>query len=242
MRYGFREFYHVFNRGVEKRPIYLDDEDHFRFVHDLYEFNDEDAALNLAYYFDSQRNLERGVSVEQVLKNLQELQRTKARKLLVDLVCLVLMPNHFHLIAAPKRENGLSLFMQKLGTGYANYFNRKYERVGPLFQGTFKARHIVSDVYFRHCSAYIHRNPLELIEPDWKEKGIKDPKRATDFLSSYRWSSYPDYIGATNFPSVTTRTLLLSMFDNNPRAYKQFVLEWTTKEFRTLQEMKLAID
>ena len=236
------EFFHVFNRGVEKRDVFLDDEDRYRFIHDLYEFNDKDAVMNINYYFDSQRKLIREGGFKKAVKILQEMQRTKKRKVLVDVICFCLMPNHFHLIAKPLVENGLPLFMQKLGIGYTRYFNYKYERVGSLFQGTYKAKHLSDDTYFMHCTGYVHRNPLDLIEPDWKEEGIKDAAKAKKFLFDYKWSSFPDYVGKKNFPSVTRRDFLLKIFDNNSAAYKKFVLEWTLQDLELLTETKLTLD
>lgn len=238
MQKAVGEFYHIFNRGVEKRIIFLDDEDRFRFIHDLYEFNDKDLVINISYYFDSQRNLIKGASLEQAIKNLQQMQRTKQRKLLVDIICFCLMPNHFHLIVKPKIENGLSIFMQKLG-GYTRYFNYKYNRVGPLFQGKYKANHIPDNTYFMHCTAYVHRNPLGLMKPNWEEKGIKNIKKAERFLEEYRWSSFPDYLGKKNFPSVTERRFLLTIFNNDIIAYKKFVLVWAQTDLEKLKEAKL---
>ena len=126
------ELYHVYNRGVEKRNLFMDEADYSRFVHNLYDFNDHSPVLNVKYYFDQQSRTVQS----RVLKG-----RKEPRKLLVDILVFTLMPNHFHMLLRQKRENGISRFMQKLGTGYSMYFNKKYERVGALFQGKFKASH-----------------------------------------------------------------------------------------------------
>ena len=106
------EFYHVLNRGVEKRNIVLDEKDQLRFLHDLYVFNDANATLN---YILTKRHTEK-----------------QKRVLLVHLHAFCLMPNHYHLLLSPVRENGIPLFMKKLNMGYAKYFNEKYSRDGAL--------------------------------------------------------------------------------------------------------------
>ena len=132
----------------------MDDKDRFRFIHDLFEFNDQDSVLNVAYYFNP-----KSMEVEH---QYFEKQR-KPRKLLVEILIFALMPNHFHLLLKQKRGGGIVKFMQKLGTGYTNYFNKKYKRVGGLFQGRFKAVLVSEEAHFIHLPFYIHTNPLDLI-------------------------------------------------------------------------------
>lgn len=115
--------------------------------------------------------------------------------------------------------------MQKLGTGYTMYFNQKYERVGALFQGRFKAIEVENDAQLLHLPYYIHLNPVELIEPKWKKREIKNAKKVMSFLESYRWSSYLDYIGKKNFPSVTSREFLTDIM-GRPGEYKKSTREW----------------
>ena len=189
--------YHIYNRGVEKRDVFLDDGDYLRFIHDLFEFNDESLVFNVAYYFNSK-------SKEIKARHLEK--ERSPRKLLVEIPVFTLMPNHFHLLVKQKRKNGIVKFMQKLGTGYTNYFNKKYERVGSLFQGRFKAILINKEAHFIHLPFYIHTNPLNLI---YGSSTPIDWRKQTKFLENYRWSSYLDYIGKKNFPSVTSRKFLL---------------------------------
>lgn len=216
-------FYHVYNRGVEKRDIFLDDKDYFRFIHDLYEFNDKDPVLNLNFRFKSNYGAPSSI--------------VKKRKKLVEILCFCLMPNHFHLILKQLIDGGVSLFMQKLA-GYAYYFNLKYKRVGSLFQGKFKAIEIDSENYLLHLSRYQHLNPVELIEPDWKEKGIKNPKKVKKFLESYRWSSYLDYIGIKNFPSVINSYLIDSCF-KKPKGYENFIIDFLPKDLIKIKDLTI---
>jgi putative transposase len=191
------EIYHVCSRGVERRDIFLEDKDYLRFIHNLYEFNDEGPVLNTYY----RRPYEAGPH-----------KIRKERKQVVDILTFTLMPNHYHLLLTQRRDLGITNFMHKLGTGYAMYFNEKYQRSGVLFQGTFKAIHVEREAHLTHLPFYIHANPLDLKFPEWRQGKMRDPEAAIKFLEEYRWSSFPDYIGRKNFPSVVNRTLLSQMF------------------------------
>lgn len=210
--------YHIYNRGVEERKIFLDDKDYFRFVHNLFEFNDEAPAMNLYY------KLPQIQSYEVQLRKIRKIER-EPRKLLVEIMAFCLMPNHYHIFVRQKVDNGIVRFMQKLGTGYTNYFNKKYKRVGGLLQGRFKAILIKGESHFIHLPYYIHLNPLDIKFPEWREREIKNYKEAMEFLENYRWSSFPDYIGKKNFPSVTQRESLSDFF-GGPEQYKKDMIKW----------------
>ena len=208
------EIYHIYNRGVEKRRVFLDDEDRLRFIHDLFEFNDIEPAPNLTYHIGHKQSKEVGLP-----------KNRKRRQLIVELIAFCLMPDHYHLIVRQKTDNGITEFMRKLGTGYTNYFNKKYQRVGHLFQGKYKSVRIVTESHFIHLPYYIHLNPLDLIAPSWRERKLKNYREAVSFLNNYRWSSLLDYIGQENFPSVTQRKFLLDFFDG-PKSYKKNIFGW----------------
>lgn len=129
--------------------------------------------------------------------------------------------------------------MKKLAGGYAKYFNEKYDRVGSLFQGRFKAIEVAGESYFLQLSRYIHLNPLSLIEPEWKEEGIKNRRKVREFLENYRWSSYLDYIGSKNFPSLTAREFLIGLFDGNVDEYGKFVREWDPGNLENIDNLTL---
>jgi len=213
------QIYHVYNRGVDKREIFLNTKDYFRFIHDLFEFNDQDYADNLNYRFAlTLKNQSMGVELPYIIQK-------KPRKLLVEILEFCLMPNHYHLLLKQECDNGITKFMQKLGTGYTNYFNQKYERTGSLFQGRFKAILIENDSHFLHIPYYIHLNPLDLKFPHWRNRKIRNYKKVMGFLENYRWSSLKDYVGKKNFPSVTQREFLLKCFGGHDE-YKKEILNW----------------
>lgn len=208
------EIYHVLNRGVDKRKIFLDKQDYFRFVHDLFEFNNQERVNTTFYYFNKNNDIaSRKINVK------------KPRRLIVDIYAFCLMPNHYHLLLSSRIEGGISKFMKKLNMGYAKYFNQKYERKGTLFESRYKSVLIKQDAHFIYIPYYIHFNPLDLIAPEWREGKLNNYKKAIKFLNTYRWSSHLDYLGKRNFPSVTNREFLLEFFGNE-EAYSKSILSW----------------
>ena len=162
-------FYHVYNRGVEKRNIFLDRDDHLAFLHLL------KTALSPVQGATLPRN------------------RRKKFHDKIDLMAYCLMPNHYHLLLRQKTISGLTEFIRSLSTSYSMYFNKRYRRVGSLFQGIFKATDIRDENYLLWVSRYIHRNP-----PDFQ---------------TYPYSSYDDYLGKRKIDWLNT-SLLLDFFES----------------------------
>ena len=204
------EIYHVFNRGVDRRIVFEGDGDYFRFISSLYEFNNKDKIKM------RDRILERMALKQNYTFSKGVDKAKKVREKIVEVIAFCLMPNHYHLILRQIADNGISIFMQKIGSGYTNYFNQKYDRVGggSLFQGKFKAIHMAENRQFLNLITYVFANPAGIIYPEWKDNGLVDPGKTIDFLNSYRWSSYLDSIGIKNFPSVTDRDFIGNMFDD----------------------------
>ena len=216
-------FYHIYDRGVEKRNIFQEDIDYVRFIHDMYEFNDDNfvASSNVRLSCRSPK----GATEKLVELVFIEKKDKKPRKLLVDILAFCLMPNHYHFILRQKIDNGITKFMHKLGTGYTNYFNLKNERTGSLFQGSYRAKEIDQQNYFDYLLFYLHFNPLDLIGENWREKGKKDSRKYEDFLKNYRWSSHLDYFGQKNFPSVISRDFYLDLLKGE-LGYKNQIKDW----------------
>lgn len=201
------EFYHVYNRGVEKREIFLTKTDHERFLRLLFVANG-----NEPFKFDRLKG-----------KCLKEINRGSP---LVAIGAYALMPNHFHLLLKEITEGGIGAFMEKLTTAYSTYFNKSNDRVGSLFQGTYKAEHAESDEYLKYLLAYIHLNPVKLIEPKWRVEGISDKKKAMDFLETYRYSSYLDFIGTQREESaILTRNVFPNYFSHSLE-FEDFMEDW----------------
>lgn len=179
------EFYHLYNRGTDKRVIFNDKDDYLRFLHLLHLTN----------------NTER-INVRDLSKDDDDLFTAEVTQRLVAIGAYCLMPNHYHLLVTPVVEDGLSLFIQKLSTSYSMYFNKKYERTGTLFEGKFKSQLVDDDRYLKYLFSYIHLNPVKLIQKDWKEAGLKDRKATEAFLSEYEYSSYQEACGKSRTQSV----------------------------------------
>lgn len=205
-------YYHVYNRGVDKRVIFDNPKDFGRFINCLHFFN----SHNRIWLADT-------VGRQQVENSHQEK--------LVDIICYCLMPNHFHFLLKQKVDNGICTFMRKVSTGYSMYFNITRKRTGSLFQGRFKAKIIESDDYLSHLSRYIHLNPVELIEPGWKEQGIKNRKKAFDFINKYPWSSYASYLSGMS-SKIVRKNILHEMF--SAENHRKFVEEWALKDLNSI--------
>lgn len=225
------EFYHTYNRGVEKRKLFLDKSDYFRGVHDLYELNDANAAVNLHR------------SIVGLTKSNNLDKPKEPREKLVDIGVWSLMPNHYHLFSNPIKDSGLTNFHRKFGIGFANFFNTKYKRSGALFQGRYKKVHVTDDRQALQLICYIHSNPLDLWKPNWKEKGLTNSEiqDALKFLEKeYRWSSHLDWWGIKNFPSLID-TGFMKRFFESPEEYRKFFIDWLRYYEKNIQDIKKFI-
>jgi len=228
------KIYHIYNRGVDKRNIFLEEEDYLRAIHNLFEFNDTNPAKNIYYKTFIIRKPE---SYEAQLRKIQA--GSGHRKLLVKILAFCLMPNHFHLLLQQAREEGITQFMHKFGTGYTNFFNKKYKRSGSLFQGRFKAVSLERNEHLLHLPFYIHLNPLDINFIEWRERKLFDFKKATNFIKTYRWSSYMDYVGIKNFPSVTQRDFLENFYQGMD--FEEEMMSWL-KSFDLGNLEKMALE
>lgn len=139
---------------------------------------------------------------------------------IVDFLAFALMPNHYHLFLREIREGGISLFMQKLG-GYTDYFNGQHKRSGSLFQARYNLNPIKDDNQLIATFHYIHTNAVELWEPGWKDFRVKDYQGAIKNLYNYKYSSFLDYVGKKNVPSITNRGFLLNFFGGTENIKKE---------------------
>ena len=212
VQFNSDSYYHVYNRGVDKRDIFLDKRDYQRFLYLLFTCNDTKPILNSQFYYKGFASIDK---------------YPRERDLLVDILCFCLMPNHYHLLLKQRVDNGIPFFMQKFGTGYTMYFNTRYKRNGVLLQGVFKAKYIDKEEYLTHLSRYIHLNAAELKEPGWKEKGLT--KHTFESIKRYSWSSYSDYLGKEQFSKILNREIMAELY-RSPQQYEQFVKDWVTKD------------
>lgn len=158
------QYYHIFNRGSDKRDIFIDPDDYSRFIQTFYYYQFLGPKLRFSKF------------IKQKIVTFEPL----AEKKVVEVICYCLMPNHFHFLVKQLKDNGISIFISQLANSYTRYFNTKRNRVGPLLQGAFKAVPVESDEQLLHLSRYIHLNPI-----------VSDLVKVLD---NYQWSSYAEYI------------------------------------------------
>lgn len=229
-------YVHVYNRGNRKARIVRSDKDKWRFMQALRFFNDSNSSLNIL------RKISRLKSdfnrQPQSVFELGWPRNWLDKKPLVKILCYCLLPNHFHLLLKEIRENGVSKFMQKLGTGYTNYSNLKYQEVGSVFQGGYKSRTITEDIYLQHLSVYIQIiNVLELF-PGGLEKALQNINKALKFVEEYPFSSYQDFIGIRK-SLIINKDILGEIFPT-PKGYKSFVRDVIKgKKYELLGDLKL---
>jgi putative transposase len=226
------ELFHIMDRGVDKRQVFMDDQDYFRFIHDLYEFNDEKPSNSTHFMFYNSPSWDIGCPKLEI--------RRRKRDCLVKIHAFVLMPNHYHLFISAVVEDGIPKFMKKLNMGYSKYFNEKNERKGALWQGKYKSVPVTGDGHFLYLPYYIHFNPLDLVAPEWRKRNIPNKEKAIEFLKTYRWSSHLDYLGQKNFPSVTDRSFLLKCFGGTEGYSKAFENEM--KNFSMENVMSITLE
>lgn len=182
------EYYHVYTRGVEKRVVFQNESDKERFLGLLLIANQKKSVRTADLLKSSRGEPPR-------MRQVFRLKPESPTETLTDILAYAMMPNHIHLVVRERGAGGISKFMLKLMTAYSMYFNKKYERSGPLFTRPFRSKHIGSDDYLRWVFAYVHLNPLELLQKDWKERGVANPSAATAFMHGYRYASFRDYFG-----------------------------------------------
>ncbi len=175
------QYYHVYNRGVEKRLIFLDEQDYRVFL-----------GILKKYLSGENHNT----------NNRHKFQRLDEK---IQLLAYCLMPNHFHMMLYQISEDGVTQLMRRLCTGYAMYFNDRYKRVGPLFQGTYKACLINKDDYLHHISRYIHLNPQD--------------------YQTWSYSSLDFYKGNKKASWLNTQPVL-DLFNGDNIAYLDFVKDY----------------
>ena len=210
--------YHIYNRGVEKRIILEDKQDYYIFLKYLKEYLEPPKTLGeYAKTFTLKGSTFKGVP--RVPNNYEDK---------IDLLAYCLMPNHFHLLVKQKDEKSIKDFMKSLLTRYSMYFNKRYQRVGPLFQGIYKAVLVNDEDYLLHLSRYIHLNPKEL---------------NIDILNAY--SSYQEYL-RMRITDWVKPDLILSYFETGTvkgfkklNSYKDFVEKYAIDSSEVLGQLVL---
>lgn len=206
-KFSVDEFYHVYNRGNNKTLIFLSREDKIRFQKLLFVCNSSKPVV-----FKSIQGLP-----------LDTIDRGDP---LVEIGAYCLMDNHFHFLVREKIDGGISRFLEKVSTAYSMYFNKKYARTGALFEGTFRAKHVDTDEYLKYLFAYIHLNPVKMIDGSWKETGIKDREQAKEYLRRYAFSSYLEYTGRSRPEGKILNKGAFPEYFSEHQDFENFIEDW----------------
>ena len=194
------EFYHLYNRGNDKRIIFADRKDYEHF-------------LFLMHICNTTKNIES--------RNINE--TFNREETLVDIGAYCLMPNHFHILVHEKTEGGISKYMLKLMTGYSMYFNKKYERTGKLYEGVFKSTHAKNDGYLKYLYSYIHLNPAKLIDKNWKTSKNRNIANLLKYVFDYKYSSLQEYM---NLKFKIKNSIPFPTYFKKPNDHKKELFEW----------------
>ena len=185
------EYYHIFNRGVDKREIFSDAEDYERFLLSIDLLNDKYDGLMIEW-----RDFKKS-DPKAKFDNFLKLGFRK-RDSLVEVVAYCLNPNHYHFILKQVVDKGIGKFFHKIGTSHSKYYNDKYKRNGSLFQGAYKAIMIDSNEYLLYLSAYVNKN--NFIHGYSKNK-------------IWKYSSLPEYLGIRK-SKIINKNIILDQFRN----------------------------
>lgn len=210
-------YYHIYNRGVAKQKVYVDEQDFGVFLSycKTYLLPKDVTALQDVLSSDASSK-----EKDRALKLLR--MNNFADTIKLHAYCL--MPNHFHMLLYQKEADSMDRFMNSLGTRFAMYFNKKYKRVGPIFQGVYKAVRITSEEQLMYLTKYIHRNP--------------DPDQGKTF-QSYPYSSYAAYCGLVKIPWVL-RDFIVDIVSQNAK-HKQKKYQEFVEERRDYEEMAVIL-
>lgn len=208
------QLYHVLNRGVASQPIFLSKRNYQRALEAILYYQNKNVPLSYSRFL-----VLSGQRRQEILDRLR-----KERNFLIEIIAYSLMPNHVHFLVKQVQKNGISIFMSKFSNSYTRYFNTSPKRVGPLFQGKFKAVRIEIDEQLLHVSRYIHLNAYS----SYVVKTLKE-------LENYPYSSLPEYL-APSEDDWCQKEDVLGHF-KNPAAYKKFVFDQADYQ-RKLEEIK----
>lgn len=218
------EYYHVYSRTILSLPEFKDNRNASRLAKAFLAANSTESAVAFKYLRNNQRP---------TFKKLAEIAK-KGDKL-VDILCYVIMPNHYHLLLRERVENGITDFVRKSNTSIAKYINIKKDRKGPLFESRFLSKHIDSNEYLLHLSLYIHLNPLDFIDnKNWRKGNLKKWNIKKGQLMDYPWSSLKYFLKYRSVDFVVSGTKIIEdQFDNNVE-YEKFLRDWSENDLQKL--------
>jgi len=195
------EYYHVYNRGNNKQTLFYDTLDYQFFLICLFRYN----TVNKVRSFNNENDR------------------------LVSVVSYTLLPNHFHLMLRQEVEDGISEFMYRLQRSFSLYSNRKRGRVGTIYEGPFKAKHVSTEAYFDHLPRYIHLNIVDLLTHEWRNGNISNWKEAMEVMANYPWSSHASYLTKQQGLPILNMDIINDLFPSKSE-YETFIRTWAMSD------------
>lgn len=195
------EIYHIFNRSLDQQPIFTLKRNCQRalLTLDFYRFKNPPLRLSKALLLEKEAR-------KKFFNNL----KLNGEKL-VEIISYCLMPNHFHFLLKQRLDNGIAKFVGNFTNSYTRYLNTKSKRVGPFFQGIFKAVRIENEEQLIHVSRYIHLNPVTSFV-------VKE-----DSLELYPYSSLLEFLGLSH-EEICDKEVVLNFFSSKKK-YQTFIYD-----------------
>jgi len=223
------EYYHIYNRTIFNLPEFKNTENARRLNQAFFIANSTKASEAFLFLRNN-----KNATMEDVLKIINR------GKKLVDILCYVIMPDHYHLLLKERAENGITSFIHRCNISIAKYINIKNDRSGPLFESLFKSKHISINEYLLHLSLYIHLNPLDFLEnKNWRNHKLKNWNLVRKKLLDYPWSSLRYFLNENYQDEIISGTeIILSQFKNR-KEYEIFLQSWSEESKDIINDIVL---
>lgn len=221
------EYYHIYSRTILNTPEFKNNKNAERLTQAFLLANSTNSSAAFHYLRNTENaKLEKALEIAMLGEKL------------VDILCYCIMPDHYHLLLKESKDNGVTNFVRKCNTSIAKYVNIKTDRLGPLFESRFKAKHINTNEYLLHLSLYIHLNPLDIISgKEWREHKLENWNAKNKNLLSYPWSSLRFFLNEEyKDPILSGTEIILEQF-NNRKEYESFLREWSENVLNEINDI-----
>lgn len=220
------EYYHIYNRTLFNTPVFKNSKNCNRLMQAFLLANSTQSSQAFQFLRDNQNT-----TIENVL------EIAKKGDQLVDVICYVIMPDHYHLLLREKIEGGITGFIHKCNISVAKYINTKTERRGPLFESLFKSKHISTNDYLLHLSLYIHLNPLDfLVDKQWREHKIKNWNQIKNKLINYPYSSLKTFLDKKHEDKIISGTEIITDQFKDTKEYESFLRDWSEESLDQIND------
>ncbi len=221
------EYYHIYNRTLFNIPEFNDNKNCERLMQAFLLANSTQSSQAFQFLRDNQNAI-----IEDALKIAKNGEK------LVDVICYVIMSDHYHLLLKEKIEGGITNFIHKCNISVAKYINIKTKRRGPLFESLFKSKHIATNNYLLHLSLYIHLNPLDfLVGKQWREHKIQNWDQIRNKLINYPYSNLKNFLNTNHEDKIISGTKIITDQFKDAKEYESFLRDWSEETLNTINDI-----